>query len=98
MRGQRYGRKARQTEIPRVPRLLAELTRRGVISRAASDPARKALGEPTASLDSERSGEIMEIFSELNRAGQTIVMVTHEPEFARFSERIIHLRDGMIID
>lgn len=40
----------------------------------------------------------MEIFSELNRAGQTIVMVTHEPEFARLSERIIHLRDGMITD
>lgn len=98
MRGQRYRRKARQTEIRRISRLLAELTRRGVVSRAASDSARKALGEPTASLDSERSSEIIEIFSCLNRAGQTIVMVTHEPEFARFSERIIHLRDGMITD
>ena len=53
--------------------------------------------EPTASLDSERSKELMKLFEELNSAGQTIIMVTHEPEFAEFARRIVGLRDGNLV-
>ena len=53
--------------------------------------------EPTASLDTERSLELMKVFEELNANGQTIIMVTHEPEFADFARRIVSLRDGNLI-
>jgi putative ABC transport system ATP-binding protein len=52
--------------------------------------------EPTANLDTERSLEIMRLFAAFNRAGQTIVMVTHEPEYAAFAGRVITLKDGRI--
>lgn len=53
--------------------------------------------EPTANLDTESSKLILDIFTELNRAGQTIIMVTHEPEYAKLTERIIELLDGKIV-
>lgn len=53
--------------------------------------------EPTANLDSENSKHVIEIFLELHKAGQTIVMVTHEPEYGRLTERTITLADGQII-
>lgn len=53
--------------------------------------------EPTANLDTESSEIVLKIFSKLNKAGQTIVMVTHEPEYAKITDRIIELRDGEII-
>jgi len=53
--------------------------------------------EPTASLDTANSIEIMDIFSRLNRNGQTIIMVTHELEYAELTHRIVELRDGLII-
>lgn len=52
--------------------------------------------EPTGNLDSRTSLELIELFQRLNRDGLTIIMVTHEPEVARFSERIVTLRDGLI--
>ncbi|AMV72242.1 ABC transporter ATP-binding protein [Desulfuromonas carbonis] len=54
--------------------------------------------EPTGSLDSETSREIMGLFAELNKAGQTIVMVTHNLENLDYFNRTIHLRDGRIVD
>jgi len=53
--------------------------------------------EPTANLDNESSRQIIEIFKELNQAGQTIVMVTHEEEYAKVAKRIIRLDDGKIV-
>lgn len=53
--------------------------------------------EPTANLDTESSEIILHIFKKLNEEGQTIVMVTHEPEYAQFADRIIELQDGNII-
>jgi putative ABC transport system ATP-binding protein len=53
--------------------------------------------EPTANLDTESSEIILEIFKKLNKEGQTIVMVTHEPEYAQIADRIIELQDGNII-
>jgi len=52
--------------------------------------------EPTGNLDTRTSIEIMAIFQELNRDGITILVVTHEPDIARYASRIITFRDGMI--
>jgi putative ABC transport system ATP-binding protein len=52
--------------------------------------------EPTGNLDSHTSEEIMSLFSELHREGQTIIMVTHEADIAAHAERVVTLRDGVI--
>jgi putative ABC transport system ATP-binding protein len=53
--------------------------------------------EPTGALDSRTTGEVMDIFGELNATGITIVMVTHEAEVARQTRRIVWFRDGQVI-
>lgn len=69
------------------------------IARAiAHDPKIIFADEPTANLDSETSKTVLDTFLELNREGQTIVMVTHEPEYAKLTHRIIELSDGSIIN
>ena len=52
--------------------------------------------EPTGNLDSRTSDEIMQLFTSLNRDGQTILMVTHEDEIAAYASRVIYMRDGKI--
>jgi putative ABC transport system ATP-binding protein len=54
--------------------------------------------EPTANLDSETSMNVLEAFLDLNKEGQTIVMVTHEVDYSRMGHRIITLADGKLID
>lgn len=72
---------------------------RVAIARALiNDPAILLADEPTGNLDSHTASEIMEVFQRLNRErGVTVVLVTHEPEMAAFADRIITLRDGVII-
>jgi putative ABC transport system ATP-binding protein len=53
--------------------------------------------EPTGALDSRTTQEVLEIFSELNASGITVVMVTHEPDVARQTQRIVWFRDGEVI-
>ena len=53
--------------------------------------------EPTGALDTQTSEEIMRIFCELNDAGKTIVLVTHEPEIAEFAKRRLTFRDGVLV-
>ena len=53
--------------------------------------------EPTGNLDSKSGDEIMAIFSELNRQGRTVVVVTHEPDVAAHTRRIVQFRDGKIV-
>jgi putative ABC transport system ATP-binding protein len=70
---------------------------RVAIARAlVTDPAIILADEPTGNLDSRTSEEIMGIFQELNDAGKTIVLITHEPDIAQYSKRIVHVRDGII--
>ncbi len=67
------------------------------IARAiAHDPKIIFADEPTANLDSETSDQVIRAFIDLNRDGQTIVMVTHEPEYARLAHRTITMADGKI--
>jgi putative ABC transport system ATP-binding protein len=54
--------------------------------------------EPTGNLDSKTSDEVMALFRELNAAGQTVVMVTHNPENGTYADRTIHLKDGIVVD
>lgn len=70
---------------------------RVAIARAlANDPALVLADEPTGNLDTETGGQIMELFADLHRAGNTILMVTHERRIAEHADRIIHLLDGTI--
>lgn len=69
------------------------------IARAvAHEPEILFADEPTANLDNESSLRVMDIFDELHKAGQTIVMVTHEEEYAKRADKIIKLDDGRIVD
>src|SRR5204862_7369268 len=54
--------------------------------------------EPTGNLDSRNAEAVMELLRELHREGATIVMVTHDPRFARHAERTIHLFDGRVVE
>ena len=54
--------------------------------------------EPTGNLDTKNSLEVMEIFKNLNDAGKTIVLVTHENDIAEFAKRLIRLQDGILVD
>lgn len=68
------------------------------IARAiANDPKILFADEPTANLDRETANTVIQIFEELHKKGQTIVMVTHEEEYGERAERIIFLDDGQII-
>jgi putative ABC transport system ATP-binding protein len=71
---------------------------RVAIARAiVNRPVLLLADEPTGALDSQTTQEVMNIFSELNTSGITVVMVTHEPEVARLTQRIVWFRDGQVI-
>jgi putative ABC transport system ATP-binding protein len=72
---------------------------RVAIARAlVNNPKLLLADEPTGALDSRTSDEIMQVFADLNRAGITVVVVTHEPEIALWAGRRITFRDGHIVD
>ena len=70
---------------------------RVAIARAlVNDPSILLADEPTGNLDSTTSAEIMQVFGDLHRQGQTVVMVTHEHDIAAHAARVITLRDGLV--
>lgn len=70
---------------------------RVAIARALiMDPAIILADEPTGNLDSKRSDEVMRLLQEINKGGATIVLITHEPDVAKYAQRVITLRDGKI--
>jgi putative ABC transport system ATP-binding protein len=62
-----------------------------------TDPVMVLADEPTGNLDSASTVEIMKLLVELNDAGRTIVLITHEDDVARFAKRVVTLRDGEIV-
>ena len=72
---------------------------RVAIARAiATHPSIILADEPTGALDTKTGEEILDLFEEFNEQGMTIIMVTHDPEVSERAERIILLRDGLIVD
>jgi putative ABC transport system ATP-binding protein len=71
---------------------------RVAIARALVNTPRLLLAdEPTGALDSRTSLELMALFQELNREGTTVVIVTHDPDVARFASRLVRFRDGRVL-
>ena len=72
---------------------------RVAVARALSgDPSILLADEPTGNLDSANGEAVMDLLRDLHRGGATICMVTHDPRYARFAEREIHLFDGRIVE
>jgi len=70
---------------------------RVAIARAlVNNPSILLADEPTGNLDSKTGVEIMAVFKKLHDAGNTIILVTHEPDIAAYANRIIHIRDGQV--
>jgi putative ABC transport system ATP-binding protein len=72
---------------------------RVAVARAvAGDPLILLADEPTGNLDSKNGDQVMELLEELHRAGTTIIMVTHNPDYAAKAGRTVHLFDGAIVE
>ena len=70
---------------------------RVAVARAlVNDPSIILADEPTGNLDSKTSSEIMSLFEEIHTRGNTIIVVTHEEDIARYAHRIVRIKDGMI--
>lgn len=87
------------TKLDRLPSQLSggEQERVAIARALVNNPQILLADEPTGNLDSKTSEEVMALFRELNGAGQTVVMVTHNPENGAHADRTIHLKDGMVV-
>ncbi|MFD0796481.1 ABC transporter ATP-binding protein [Maribacter chungangensis] len=110
---QRVGRKERQEKALKyleqvglkewATHLPSELSggqkQRVAIARAmAAEPKVLLADEPTGALDSKTSYEVMDLIQKINDAGNTILVVTHEEDIAQMCKRIVHLKDGVIVE
>jgi putative ABC transport system ATP-binding protein len=72
---------------------------RVAVARAlGGDPSILLADEPTGNLDSANGEQVMDLLRELHRAGATICMVTHDPRYARYADRNVHLFDGRVVE
>jgi putative ABC transport system ATP-binding protein len=94
---ERVGMSHRQKHYP--SQLSGGQQQRVAVARAVvGKPSILLADEPTGNLDSRNSEAVMELLSELHRDGATICMVTHDPRFARYAHRSVHLFDGKIVE
>lgn len=86
-------------KLDRLPNQLSggEQERVAIARAIVNNPQILLADEPTGNLDSATSDSVMALFRELNDGGQTIVMVTHNPDNGRYADRTIHLKDGMVV-
>ena len=86
-------------KLDRLPNQLSggEQERVAIARAIVNNPHILLADEPTGNLDSKTSEEVMALFRELNDAGQTVVMVTHNPENGAYSDRTITLKDGLVV-
>ena len=86
-------------KLDRLPNQLSggEQERVAIARAIVNNPKILLADEPTGNLDSRTSDEVMALFRELNDAGQTVVMVTHNPENGRYADRTIVLKDGLTL-
>jgi len=86
-------------KLDRLPNQLSggEQERVAIARAIVNTPQILLADEPTGNLDSKTSDEVMALFRELNRAGQTVVMVTHNPENGAYADRTIQLKDGVVV-
>ncbi len=93
---QRVGLEDREYYYPR--QLSGGQVQRAAIARALiNNPSLIIADEPTGNLDSLSSRVVMELLSEIHKAGNTILMVTHNPELTRYANRVVYMHDGAII-
>ncbi len=72
---------------------------RVAVARAlAGDPSILLADEPTGNLDSQNGEQVMDLLRELHRGGATICMVTHDPRYAKYADRSIHMFDGRVVE
>jgi putative ABC transport system ATP-binding protein len=72
---------------------------RAAVARAiVTNPAVILADEPTGNLDTESSLDVMSVFAALHSQGRTVVLITHEEDIAGYTERVVKLRDGHIVD
>ena len=93
------GRVGLAAKVDRLPNQLSggEQERVAIARAIVNNPHILLADEPTGNLDSKTSEEVMRLFKELNGEGQTVVMVTHNPENCAYADRAIFLRDGRVV-
>jgi putative ABC transport system ATP-binding protein len=94
------GRVGLSDKLRRLPNQLSggEQERVAIARALVNEPPIILADEPTGSLDTQTGDEVMQVLQDLNREGQTIVVVTHNPDNTRYVQRVVRIRDGRLVD